>query len=211
MKSALGIYQHCIDNLFAREPHVVSYLDDILITGSSNAEHLDNLDRVLKKLSCSGLQGRLYKCKFMAPSVLYQDHRIYSEVLHLTEDKIRAIRDAPALRNVTELRALLGLFQFYYRYVPNITDKLRPLYRLLWEDVFWRWETDHFLRFNKRKSHYRWIVSRSTMIQRNNLSSLVMLVSTVVGAVLSIIMPNCSEKPVANVSLTLFKKKITAS
>ena len=36
-----------MDNLFVRESLVVSYQDDILITGSSDAEHLDNLDRVL--------------------------------------------------------------------------------------------------------------------------------------------------------------------
>ena len=43
-KFAPGIYQRCMNNLFAREPHVVSYQDDILITGSSDAEHQDNLE-----------------------------------------------------------------------------------------------------------------------------------------------------------------------
>ena len=43
-KSAPGIYQCCMDNLFTRETHVVSYQDDILITGSSHAEYLDNLE-----------------------------------------------------------------------------------------------------------------------------------------------------------------------
>ena len=54
-KSAPGLYQHCMDNFFPREPYVVSYQDDILITGSSDAEHLDNLDRILKNLSAYGL------------------------------------------------------------------------------------------------------------------------------------------------------------
>ena len=115
VKSAPGIYQRCKDNLFTSEPYVVSYQDDILITESSDTEHLDNLDRVLKKLSASGLWVRLDKCKFMAPSVTYLGHWIDSEGLYSTEDKIRAIRDAPALRNVTELKAFLGLFHFYSR------------------------------------------------------------------------------------------------
>ena len=82
--------------------------------------------RVLKKLSASGLGVRLDKCKLMAPSVTYLGHRIDSEGLHPTEDKIRAIRDAPALRNVTWLKAFLELFQFYSGYVPNVADKLPP-------------------------------------------------------------------------------------
>lgn len=120
-----------MDKLFARRPHIVSCQDDILTKESSDMEHLDNLDRVLKKLSTSGLWVRLNKYKFIAPSVTYLGHRIDSEGLHPTEDKIQAIRDTPAPHNVTELKAFLGLFPFYARYVSNIVDKLGPLYHLL--------------------------------------------------------------------------------
>ena len=110
----------CMDNLFTKEPHV-SYQDDVRVTGSSDSEHLDNQDRVLKKLSASCLRVRLDKCKFMAQSITYLSHRIDSEGLHPTEDKIQQFRDASAQRNVTELKAFLGLFQFYSRYVPNVS------------------------------------------------------------------------------------------
>ena len=53
------------------------------------------------------------------------------------------------------------------------------------------------------ESHCRRIVSWSTMIPRKNLSSLMMLVSMGVEAVLSHIMPNGNEKPVAYASRTL--------
>ena len=46
VKSAPGIYQCCMVNLAARETRVVNYQDGILITGSSDAEHLDNLDNL---------------------------------------------------------------------------------------------------------------------------------------------------------------------
>ena len=59
VKFAPGIYQRCMDNLFVREPRVVSYQDDILITGSYDTEHLGNLERILKTLSASGLWIRL--------------------------------------------------------------------------------------------------------------------------------------------------------
>ena len=140
-----------MDNLFAREPHVVNYLDDILITGYSDAQHLDNLDRVLKKRPAAGLRVRLDKCKIMAPSVTYLGHRIDSEGLHPTEDKIRVIRDPPAPRDVTELKAFQRLSQFYFRYVSNVADTLGPLYRILRKDVSWGCETDHFLAFQQAK------------------------------------------------------------
>ena len=87
----------------------------------------------------------------MAPSVTYFGHQIDLEGLHPTEGKIQAVRDAPAPHNVTELKAFLGLFQFYSRYVPNIADKLDPLYCLLWKGVSWRWETDQSLVFQQAK------------------------------------------------------------
>ena len=73
------------------------------------------------------------------------------EGLHPTEDKIRAIRDAPASHNVTELKAFLGLFQFYARYILNVADNLGSLYCLLWKGVSWRWETDHSLAFQQAR------------------------------------------------------------
>ena len=88
--------------------------------GSSDAEHLDNLDSLEKTLSLW--------TQSQTPSVTYLGHQIDSQGLHPTEDKIQAIRDAPAPRNVTELKAFLQLFQFYSRYIPNVADKL---YRLL--------------------------------------------------------------------------------
>lgn len=54
-----------------------SYQDDMLITGSSDTEHLDSLDRVLKKLSTSSFQVRLDKCKFMAQSVSWLIWKVY--------------------------------------------------------------------------------------------------------------------------------------
>ena len=87
----------------------------------------------------------------MAPSVTYLSHRIESEGLHPTEVKIRASRDTPTPRNMSGLKAFLGWFQFYSRYVPNVADKLGSLYHLLQKGVSWKLETDHSLAFQQEK------------------------------------------------------------
>ena len=43
-------------------------------------------------------------------SVKYLGHVIDAEGLYPTEDKVRAIRDAPAPQNDTQLRSFLGLY-----------------------------------------------------------------------------------------------------
>ena len=43
VSSAPGIFQRAMDNLLQGMPHVMAYLDDILISGRSEQEHLGNL------------------------------------------------------------------------------------------------------------------------------------------------------------------------
>ena len=112
-------------------PSVMVYLDDILITGRTDAEHIETLDKVLGHLEDAGLRLKRNKCVFMAESVDYLGHRIDQEGLHPTEEKLEAVWDAPKPRNVTELRSYLGLLTYYSKFLPNLASTLNPLYRLL--------------------------------------------------------------------------------
>jgi len=98
------------------------YLDDILITGRTDAEHIETLDKVLSRLEDAGLRLKRNKCVFMAESVDYLGHRIDQEGLHPTEEKLEAVRDAPKPRNVTELRSYLGLLTYYSKFLPNLAS-----------------------------------------------------------------------------------------
>ena len=60
--SAPGIFQTVMESLIGSIPGVVVYLDDILITGPSEQEHLDTLEAVLQKLQEAGLKLRKDKC-----------------------------------------------------------------------------------------------------------------------------------------------------
>ena len=47
ISSSPGIFQRTMDSLLQGIPGVVSYIDDILITGATDEEHIQTLDRVL--------------------------------------------------------------------------------------------------------------------------------------------------------------------
>ena len=76
-------------------PGVSIYIDDILVTGKTNKEHLKNLDEVLSRLEWSGLRLKRSKCAFMLPSIEYLGHKISAEGLQPTQEKVRAIQEAP--------------------------------------------------------------------------------------------------------------------
>ena len=58
---------------------VVVRVDDILVSGKSDADNVRNLDSVLKRLSDAGLKLKRQKWKFMQSSVEYLGYLIWAK------------------------------------------------------------------------------------------------------------------------------------
>ena len=63
--SAPGIFQRTMEGLLQGIPSTGVLLDNILITGPSTEEHLDNIEKVLRRLSEAGLLLKAVKRQFM--------------------------------------------------------------------------------------------------------------------------------------------------
>nr|XP_037276689.1 uncharacterized protein K02A2.6-like [Rhipicephalus microplus] len=96
VSSAPAIFQREMENLLHDLDHVVVYFDDILVTGTSDKEHWENLGRVLDRLKTSGLRLKLSKCEFMKPEVQYLGHIISAAVLRPNPAKTEAVLEVPA-------------------------------------------------------------------------------------------------------------------
>jgi hypothetical protein len=137
--SAPSIWQRAMDQILQGLSGVQCVLDDMIITGKSDDEHLQNLENVLKKLQDSGLRANIEKCSFLQDSVVYCGHEISKEGLHKTKDKVEAVVNTPAPKNTTQLRALLGLVNYYHKFLLNLATEIRPLNELLEKDRKWVW------------------------------------------------------------------------
>lgn len=140
-----------MDQILSGFSGVQCYRDDILITGKMD-EDLKNLDSTLKRLQEYGLRVRRSKCAFFQPSVEYLGHVIDSEGLHKALSKVKAIMDAPAPQNVSQLRSYLGLLNYYGRFIPNLPSLLKPLHQLLCQDKVWTWTDQCENAFTKTKT-----------------------------------------------------------
>eukprot|EP00731_Ephydatia_muelleri_P001678 Em0001g1678a len=132
--SAPAIFQRAMESLLQGLKHVAVYLDDILITGQSEADHLRTLEDVLGRLEAAGMRLKAAKCLFMQKEVEYLGHRITSEGIHPAAEKLRAIKDSPAPQNTQQLRSFLGLINYYSKFLPHLASLLAPLYTLLVKD-----------------------------------------------------------------------------
>ena len=201
--SAPGIFQRVMESILKDIPGVVVYLDDILITGHTDADHLRSLQETLSRLERAGLRLRKEKCSFMGSSVTYLGYRIDKEGLHPLADKVKALKQAPQPRNITELRSFLGLLTYYGKFLPHLPSVLAPLYELLRRNVPWNWESRQEVAFNKAKEL---LTSSKVLVHFDPKLDLILACdasSYGVGAVLAHRMTDGSEKPIAFVSRTL--------
>jgi len=58
--------------------------------------------------------------------VEYLGHTISGQGLQPTDEKIQAIKKAPAPQDVTQLKSFLGLLNYYSKFLPNLSNTLAP-------------------------------------------------------------------------------------
>ena len=103
--SAPGIFQRAMEGLLKGLPGVFCYLDDVLISASDENQHSKRLRQVLTIMQDAGLRLRIEKCSIGVKKVSYLGYLIDKDGLHPTDEKIDAIKNAPVLTNVSQLKA----------------------------------------------------------------------------------------------------------
>ena len=78
---------------------VVYYLDDILITGTTREEHVQNLRNVMARLQKFGLRINASKCKYFQPELEFLGHMITPLGIRPTNQRIVDVLQAPIPTN----------------------------------------------------------------------------------------------------------------
>lgn len=140
--SAPSIFQAVMDDLLKGLDRVSCYINDVLIAGETFEECYQKVESVLARFKEHGIKLKKEKCKFFETSLTYLGHVIDGKGIRPSDVKIAAIKKAPAPKNKQELRAYLGLLNFYGKFVPNLSAELKPLYDLLRDSTKWKWTAE---------------------------------------------------------------------
>ena len=166
-------------------------------------EHLKNLQTVLKRLQAYNLRVNKDKCKFFQEEISYCGHKIDSYGLHKTQEKIEAIVSVPKPEHLTQLRAFLGMVNYYAKFLPNFARVLHPLNHLLQKAVKFQRTAATQKTFEKVKK----LITSDTVLTHYNPDLPVRLTCDSsaygLGAVISHVMENGEERPNAFASRTL--------
>ncbi|KAK8771294.1 hypothetical protein V5799_025462 [Amblyomma americanum] len=133
ISSAPAIFQRRMDALLGDIPGVQVYLDDIII--AEKKDDVSRLKRVLQRMREYCLRLHKDKCKFRQDEVTFLGHRIDAKGLRPKDDNIKAVIEAPEPTSVSELKAFLGLVNYYGKFLPNLATVLAPWYDAPWYDV----------------------------------------------------------------------------
>lgn len=131
VSSASAIFQSVMDQVLLGLKNVVCRIDDILITATDDATHLNTLREVFQSLRKNNIKLKAEKCEFLADKYVCMGFLLDCNGVHPTEEKVKAIINAPRPTGVKELKAFLGVLNFYGDFLPNLSTELQPLHQVL--------------------------------------------------------------------------------
>ncbi|CAG2248537.1 Retrovirus-related Pol polyprotein from transposon 17.6,Retrovirus-related Pol polyprotein from transposon 297 [Mytilus edulis] len=133
LKTAPNTFQMLMDKVLhgLKFKSCLCYLDDVLIFSDTFEKHLSDLKEVFQRFRAAGLKLGPKKCSFAASSCVFLGHLISKDGIRPPPDRVKAISDYPRPKNIKELRRLLGLFNWFRKFIPNYSALVFPLTRLL--------------------------------------------------------------------------------
>ena len=118
-----------------------------------------------------GLKLNIDKLKLRQMEVSFIGYVATSDGLRVDPAKVKAIRDMPAPTDKAGVQRLLGLVQYLSKFLPNLSDMIKPLRELTQQDIEWCWEDAQITALNQLKE----AVTRTPVLRYYNLNEEVTL------------------------------------
>ena len=115
------------------------YLDDVIVYGNTFEEVLNNLRAILLRMREYNLKLKAKKCSLFKRRVNFLGHIVSENGRECDPGKIEKIQNLPPPKTKTGVRAILGLGNYYRRFIKGYASIAAPLQRLTKMDVDFIW------------------------------------------------------------------------
>lgn len=122
LSTAASTFQRMMRHILRGIPNVVSYFDDILAFGSNFEEHLASLKNVLVALRNYGLTARPVKTCVGFREIEFLGHTIAEGIQKPEQTKLEKIKNLKPPKTKKEVRKVLGLLNYYRKYVNDFAS-----------------------------------------------------------------------------------------
>ncbi|XP_037942899.1 uncharacterized protein K02A2.6-like [Teleopsis dalmanni] len=192
-----------MEEVTAGIPNCAVYLDDIIVTGRNNKEHLNNVLKIFQRLEEYGLTCKSEKCSFAQEQVDYVGHVINVNGLMPTGKRVEAIKLMPRPRNIQEVEAFIGKVNYYNKFIKQFSILAAPLNELRKKNAVFKWTAYHEGAFQALKNA---MIKATELVHYDDKKPIVLAVDASkygIGAVISHRYADGSEKPIAYASKKL--------
>ena len=149
--SAPEVFQCQMNDILSGLPGVLCHVDDILVFGTTTAEHDCRLNAVLERIKTAGITLNAEKCQFSQQRITFLGHVIDHNGISPDPKKTTAILAMKPPTSITELRRFMGMVNQMTKFSPNIAHISKPLRELLSTRNAWTWTATQEESFNKLK------------------------------------------------------------
>jgi transposase InsO family protein len=107
------------------------YIDDCILYAKGNTQFLERLEILFKRFQEKNIFLKASKCKFGLATVEYIGRQISKDGITMSDTKINSVLDFPKPVNNTSLRSFLGLANYFRDFVPNHSNVVNPLHKMI--------------------------------------------------------------------------------
>ena len=109
-----------------------SYMDDLTSAANGFPNLFDNLKDVFEGVRGAGVKLAIEKCQIGLPKIDFLGSTITSQGISPCIPKVdKFLSKLKMPQTQKQVKRLIGFFQFYRQYLPNLSETLLPFYKLL--------------------------------------------------------------------------------
>ena len=129
LKNAGATFQRLMELVLAGmdSKSCLVYIDDIIVFGETEREHLKNLEEVFHRIRTAGMKLKPKKCCLARDEVVFLGHKVGRRGVEPDPANVEKVRTWTRPRTANELKSFLGLASYYSRFVSNYSDLVRPI------------------------------------------------------------------------------------
>ena len=151
IKSAQEVFQKRMSQSFGDLEGVETDVDDILVWGTTKEEHDKRLKRILRRCQEINLTLNESKCVFGTTEVVYIGNKLTAQGVKPDESKVDAINKMPQSTCQKDAERLLGMVNYFAKFIPNMSLITNPIQKVMKSDVEFEWGSQQEAAFQQIK------------------------------------------------------------
>ena len=152
ISSAQDVFQAVMSEMFEDIDGVEVVVDDLLIWGTTEAQHDARLERVLQRAQQRNLKLNQDNSQIKLKQITYIGHVLGEDGIQPDPGKISAVTRMNTPASKEELQRFLGMTTYLSNFIPDYSEISAPLRVLLEKSTEWHWTERQAVAFQQLKT-----------------------------------------------------------